>query len=99
MAAIITDITSTTGIELMAPALDFPVVVRYRWSRRRFLPAEGRQALAPGPPVSHKTSKTGVGPISSIPVVEVISVVIAATDEEGRFPEARTETLNFVGGL
>jgi hypothetical protein len=35
----------------------FSGFVRCRWSRRKFLPAEGRQKLVPGPPVSHITDR------------------------------------------
>ncbi len=45
VAALSTDITSTTGIIPMGPAQDFSGFVRYRWSRRRFLPVSAGKTL------------------------------------------------------
>ncbi len=38
-AGMTTDSTSTTGIALIGPAQHLSGFVRYRWSRRKFLPA------------------------------------------------------------
>ena len=73
-AGITTDITSNTGIELIDPAPDVSGFVRCRWSRRRFLPVRRDHRYRTKP------EKPSAGPISAIPVVEVISVVIPAAE-------------------
>ncbi len=63
-AGMATDITLTTGIELIGPAPDFQVSCN---------------TGGPGA-CSAQNLNNGAGPMSSIPVVEVISVVIPAAE-------------------
>ncbi len=80
-AAETTGITSTTGIALIGPAPDFSGYVRYRWSRHKFLPALAGESLRRDHRYHTKPEKPGSGPISTIPVVEVMSVVLSAAEK------------------